>query len=80
MIEIADQRLREPVAAGAPGALREAVGDEQRGAAHDQQHAERDEERGNLEPGDEPAVDEADQRGDQHRDREGGVERRRARR
>ena len=62
-IEIADQDIRQPLSAGAPGALREAIGDEQGRAANDQQHAECDEERRDLEPRHEQAVDEADQGG-----------------
>ena len=74
-IEIADQEVGEPLPAGAPGALGKAVSDEQRRPAHDEQHAEGDEEGGDLEPRDEEAVDEADQRRDDKADREGDGER-----
>ena len=67
------------LASGVPGPLREAVGDEERGAAHHQQHAERDEEGGDFQPRDEPAVDEADQGGDDEGDEEGDLQRGRRR-
>ena len=53
--------LGQPLAARAPGSLRKAVRDEQGRAAHDQQHAERHQERRNLETRHELAVDKADQ-------------------
>ena len=74
-VEVADKESGEPLVAGAPGALREAVGDEQRGAAHDEEHAERDEEGWNFQPRDEQAVDQADQRRDDEGDDEGDVQR-----
>jgi hypothetical protein len=77
-IEVADQKLRQPVFAGVPCALREAVGDEQRGAARDEQHAQRDEEGRDLEPRHEPAVDVADEGGHRERDEEGHFQRQRS--
>ena len=77
-VEIADQHLRQPVVAGIPGALRKAVGDEQRRAARDQKHAERHQEGWDLQPRDEQAVHPADESGDQQSDDERKFERQRA--
>ena len=75
-IEVADQELGQPLALGAPGPLRKSVGDEERGAAHHEQHAERDQERRDFQPRDEEAVDAADQRGDDECDDERDLQRR----
>ena len=77
-VEIADQHLGEPVAAGAPGALRKAVGDEQRGAAHHQQHAERHQEGRDLQPGDEQPLTRPISAATTQRDEEADLQRGRA--
>ena len=74
-VEIADQEIGDPLPACAPRALGKAVGDEEGGSAHDEQHAEGDEERRDLELRDEQPVDEPDQRGDEEADEEGDAER-----
>ena len=57
-----------------PYRLGKAGGDVQRASAHDQHHAERDQERRNLENVDEPAVGETDKDGNRHGDQEGNAE------
>jgi hypothetical protein len=73
--EVADKNRSEPFAIRAPGPLREAVGDVKRRAARHQQHAQRDQERRDLQRGHEPPVDHADQGGDGQAIDEGHEER-----
>ena len=74
-VEVADQDVGDPLVAGAPGALREAVCNVKRRAADDEQHAERDQEGRDLEPRHEQAVDQPDQRRADDGDEEADLER-----
>ena len=74
-IEVGNQDIRQPLIAGVPGPLREAIGDEQRGAADHQKHAERDEEGGDFQARHEQPVHQPDEGGDHHGDEEADEQR-----